>query len=205
MLKKLSRVLLVLAMLLWVGIPGIAQAVDLNPESTVYQNISQDVQVDNAGQFAVSQENALEILKNAFPGLTRGKTFELNHDVYYDDSPAWRFLWRDPEYRPAANTTSRITATINAQTGELTQFFYRPDPLLYKGKNAVFSRDEAFEIAEDFLHKMQPDKLNMLDFKENDASYSPDLQTTHYFHWTRVADGIPVGWDGMELLLRWML
>ncbi len=193
---------------------------------------------ETGGSYVLTEEEQaqLEVLKNLISRDEAIKAVVQNEDLYIDplatvikatltkDSFGYRPL-NDGEEKEgyvwsiefsAPETIDRdelyyyhgMTATVDAQTGELIKFYAEiPDYYYYKelGKEApkaVIDKDEAQAIAQKFIEKMQPEKAKSitpssydygyitLDYTENeDGSRSP-VYGGKSFRFNRVNEGI---------------
>jgi len=202
---KLLGILLGVLMLLFSGSAGFAladQSESVQAVETAYcQGVPKPVGVNDGEQYSISREKALEILKDTFPDITGGKDFEVNYEPY-GESANWSIVWGEMSYGPELKSnTGYIRALISAETGELIQFQYNPALSLYEGKTTVMAKDEAFKIADKFLHMNQADKLDKLEFRDISFPYAAmrDFKALNYFTWTRIENGIPVDNDGIGI------
>lgn len=198
MLKKALVTMLMLILILLAVAPGFSSSV-IMAASSLADIVESDRQLPNPPG-NISETQALEIIKNTFPELTRDKTLIPNRELSYDAGNRYHFVWNDDTYMRPDRKTARITASVDAQSGRVTSFFYRPDLELYRGKTAVYSREEALAAAEEFLRKNHSELIGSLEYQP-DAAFYPEhrLENTHNFYWSRLKNGIPVNIDGITI------
>lgn len=216
--RKKPGSLLVMLILLTLCLPGMATASasvtqitsgSYETIGTAQQTVSSSAAkgFSDKNQFNISEEQAREILKNMFPEIMQGKDLQAD---YSEQGPfnkkTWNFRPRDLDYGPGPNGP-KMNASVDALTGEIINIYYNPEAAFYKGKQVNLSREQALPIAQEFLKKIQPNKIGMLTVKETDPRYSfpkyyyygNGLNMHYMFYWSRMANGIVVDWDSIQI------
>ncbi|CFX17044.1 S-layer homology domain [Syntrophomonas zehnderi OL-4] len=159
------------------------------------------VQADKENRAAVSQEEAWAVLQAAFPEIMAGQELDAEYSEQgLDGASYWEFQLKDETGVPNGNYSLR--ATVNALTGEITAMQYNPLPAYYQGKTVALNRQQAYQVADEFVKKIQPDKVAELVFLDtNQSSYYPRdrLNTFYNFTWNRQNNGMVVDWDSISV------
>nr|WP_315988629.1 S-layer homology domain-containing protein [Desulforamulus aquiferis] len=90
---------------------------------------------------------------------------------------------------------------LNASNGSLISY-YCHDQEENTGGQQVIDREQAQEIAYNFIRKVQPGVISQLKLNENNSSnyyLGSGLNLGYNFHWSRVVNGIPVREDGITV------
>lgn len=152
-------------------------------------------------QPVISEEKARESLNSMFPEIISGKDLQIEYsERSFMGKACWEFRSRKIMRKPGMRL--EIDALIDANTGEVVQMSYNPEPDLYRGKNAKLTREQALEIAQTFLGKAHPDKASMLTTGYTDQKYfysGNGLNMYYSFSWGRTANGITVDSDNINI------
>lgn len=146
---------------------------------------------------STNKDQALGILIDMFPQLCRDKEFNINLQTDSNGDLSWFFHWQEPSF-PMGADGARISASINAGSGKVTRFSYRPDSSFYEGQSFSVSQDQSRQIAEDFLDKYHQTEIESLKINE-DSSYQSISDRTTRFMWARTENGIIVDQDGVNI------
>ncbi|OXT09327.1 peptidase M4 [Thermoanaerobacterium thermosaccharolyticum] len=135
----------------------------------------------------IELKQAIEIAKEKLNIPSSGYNFNSN---YYesDGNKTWFLTW-------TSSTKGNINVNVDADTGEIISYnFYRPD-------NASVSiipkhtREEAKEVAVNFLNKIIPEKFKETKEQDIDDYYGNNTKiaynTTYSFNFVRIVNGIP--------------
>ncbi len=144
-----------------------------------------------------NKDQALAILIDMFPQLCTDKQFNINLQTDSNGDLSWYFHWQEPSI-PMSVDEARISASINAVSGKVSRFSYQPSGSFYEGKSFSVSKDQARQIAEDFLDKYHQTVIASLQITEDSAYRSISDRTTR-FMWARMENGIMVDQDGVNI------
>jgi hypothetical protein len=156
----------------------------------------------------LTSEQAITIVKKwiEIPTDYTLQAMSLNKSGGFYDSRIWYFEWLS---RDEGHSQS-ITARVDAVDGELLGFsLYNPIFPLNKdaASSSKLSADEARQIAENFLQKIQPAKFSEVRLKTDNQSpllpeiiSEPESNQTHLtFSYERMIDGIAFPANGMSI------
>jgi uncharacterized membrane protein YkoI len=145
----------------------------------------------------LTQEQSLEIAKRV---LDIPRDYILTNASLRDlwEEPGkkvWVFSWRPDvdEYR------GYLEVTMEAKTGEIVGFSdYRYDEEKEK-QDPRYDREQAREIAEKFMKKLQPEKTGQVRLQESRVPSGEKAPRSHSFVFERMVDGIPFPQNGFNL------
>ncbi|TCW41923.1 peptidase YpeB-like protein [Thermohydrogenium kirishiense] len=135
----------------------------------------------------IELKQAIEIAKEKLNIPSSGYNFNSN---YYenDSNKTWYLTW-------SSSTNGNINVSVDADTGEIISYnFYKPDntPVSIIPKH---TREEAKEVAVNFLNKIVPEKFKETKEQETDdyAGLNPKIaySTAYSFNFIRIVNGIP--------------
>ncbi len=145
----------------------------------------------------ITLKSAVEIAKTYFDVPASFTNFSFGYNTY-DDHQDWNLSWSIPQIDGESGS---INVTINASTGEIESMNYwsqskdQPKYLIPK-----ISRNEARKIAENFLNKIDGDKIaDLIHLKNSDQIISLSLPQSYVFEWERIVNGIPFPSDGIKI------
>ncbi|MGR6835583.1 PepSY domain-containing protein [Syntrophomonas erecta] len=153
----------------------------------------------------LTEDQAVKIFSQVFPSLCQGKNFTVEfQDEDINGHPSWRInlkgygdFW--PEYNDAQELLGGV---VDAITGEITGFHYRPDLGFYRGKKVSLTREQAGRIAGEFVRKMLPDKISQLTLNPTSQEGlipGEGYHTYYSFTWQRLNNSILVDWDSVRV------
>jgi len=94
---------------------------------------------------------------------------------------------------------------VDAGTGEILDL--NGSEIQDAGGSEIIPREKARVIAEDFIRKMQPEKISYLrldDGPDPMVHYSPErtLDIAYKFNWSRMANGLKIDYDGIRVTVN---
>lgn len=135
----------------------------------------------------IELKQAIEIAKEKLNIPSSGYNFNSNYNES-DNNKTWYLTW-------SSSTNGTINVSVDADTGEIISYnFYKPDntPSSIIPKH---SREEAKEVAVNFLNKIVPEKFKETKEQESDdyLGLSPKIaySTAYSFNFIRIVNGIP--------------
>lgn len=148
----------------------------------------------------ISQSEAIEIVKKM---VTIPKDFvlrnsSLNPDWQNPTEQVWELQWNTESF--GMGEQGYLSARVNAKTGDLVGF-NRSYGSNQDDKSKPLNRKDAQKIADDFLKRTQPERLELVKVESEDfygGKMPPNIQI---FNYVRVVNGIPVSRNGMYLLV----
>lgn len=194
-----KTLVIIMTLIFMVGMPfAVAPLGAAEPNLKLVQA---DKVAEGSNRAAVSQEEAWAALQAAFPEIIASQELDAEYSEQgYDGGPSWEFNLKDETGGPGGNY--RLRATVNALTGEISSLHYNPLPANYQGKTVGLNRQQAYQVANEFVQKIQPDKVAELVFLDtNQSSYYPQdrLNTFYNFTWNRQINGMVVDWDNISI------
>lgn len=146
-------------------------------------------------------EDAINQARNLFPEIIQGKEYELEvdfRDDRYDGKKLWDIGWRsnhglDDKY---------LSIDLDAQSGKLYGFRFRPGKEIPNGNMQVLTREKAKKIAQAFIRKYHPDKLDRItENKKNTGFYRSgnDLDLEYFFGWHEEINNLPVNSNSISV------
>ncbi|HWP95474.1 MAG TPA: YcdB/YcdC domain-containing protein [Syntrophomonadaceae bacterium] len=191
-MKKLLKTLL-LAILLILPLSALAEATDTNTDAQIA------AQTAPQRENTIDEKHAREALQSYLPGIEAvGRLTASLDDEMGRGFLSWSFQDDGQSNFPYGNI---FRAQIDAHTGELLSFSYHPPLSLYKGREVTLTRDQAYQIALNYLNKMQESRMDELEY-QTPASPLAMMQlfsTDYTFTWNRKANGIKVDGDGVNI------
>ncbi|KAA5806794.1 S-layer homology domain-containing protein [Thermoanaerobacterium thermosaccharolyticum] len=135
----------------------------------------------------IELKQAIEIAKEKLNIPSSGYNFNSNYNEN-DNNNTWYLTW-------SSSTNGNINVSVDADTGEIISYnFYKPDntPVSIIPKH---TREEAKEVAVNFLNKIVPEKFKETKEQETDdyAGLNPKIaySTAYSFNFIRIVNGIP--------------
>lgn len=178
-----------------------AQAVATADES------SAKVSKDEAKQIAV------KVLKDYFEISADDKKFQVSiqfrqdyryYGYYAPDSSAASYVWQI-DFQSNTNGRNRsVSVTVDTKSGKVTSINSYDYNMYGQDEAAVasYTEDQAKQIAEDFLKKINPDEYKQVIFTEDNLygySYMGKGNTQYNFRYIRMVNGIPFDADGITV------
>lgn len=142
----------------------------------------------------ISRDEAIAVVRKwvDIPASLTLRGYSLSAHWLYPNIRMWNLNWNSDTYEPGQ--VNYLSAQIDAVTGELMGFDLGAptDP----GAAAVLDREEARKLAEDFLDRVQPDKMKQTRLvADRPQPLTPTKQEAkpraQYFTYRRLVDGIP--------------
>ena len=128
------------------------------------------------------------------------RSANLSSDWQNIDKRIWSFDWNSTGSEGNEDKPQYLSARVNATTGELLGF---NSPYQQSGKSeAKLDRIGAQKLAEDFLKRVQPDRLSqvVLDTENNlKGKEGSEPWTPQYFSYNRVANGVDFPGNGITV------
>lgn len=145
-----------------------------------------------------------EAVKSAMAVLQLSDQYRLEssrlHQLWDEpDRVVWQLSWQssqDKEYRGSAS------ATVDGETGELLSFYrYEYDEEENK-RDPVYNREQAQELALEFIKKLQPEKAQSIRLYEPVTTGTPEKARSHRFVYERMVNGIPFPQNGFQVTVN---
>ncbi|MGE4272262.1 MAG: YcdB/YcdC domain-containing protein [Desulfitobacterium sp.] len=155
-------------------------------------------EVDNNAKL-LSQEKAVESVKKwvEIPeGLTL-RSANLGRQGDLDQKQVWSFDWNSEDSTEGYNA---VYARVDAATGEVMGFNVYSSTQHPKGADAL-NRVGAKAVADAFLKKIQPNRLQQVEYLENldNGQKYPEDQPSHDFRYQRLVNGVAVPGNGFSV------
>ncbi len=151
----------------------------------------------NVNSPKITLQSAIKIAKTYFDVPASFTNFSFNYNTY-DDHQDWNLSWSMPQINGESGS---MNITINASDGNIESMNYwsqsqnQPKYVLPK-----ISRNQARKIAEDFLNRIDANKVKELIHLNNSDQIVPlNLPQSYVFEWERVVNGIPFLNDGIQI------
>ena len=145
----------------------------------------------------ISQEEAVEIVKKMIE-IPKNLVLQhsgLNPDWQNPSETIWDLHWNSESFR--SGDQRHLNACVNAKTGDIINFnqFIGINP---DDKSEPITRKDAQRLAEDFLKRIQPERFKLVKVQSENVygQMSPNLQS---FYYVRIANGLPVSRNGMNI------
>ncbi len=132
-------------------------------------------------------DKALEIVKEKLDLNTEGYDFNSSYsENFYNGRKVWDLHW----YKSYGNGES-ISVTLDAMTGEIINYnTWGPYQENYR-KLPKYSKEQALEVAQEFLNKIAPEKLEEVTLFENPYDRYAFYNEYYYFNFNRKINDIP--------------
>ncbi|MEN6461713.1 MAG: YcdB/YcdC domain-containing protein [Syntrophomonas sp.] len=192
-----KAIALLLAIIIQVSLlPGICTAA----QAVVQTNDTASGAVSRNENGLISQNKAIQIFCAAFPDITRDKDLLAEYEEQgYSQQPGWQIY---DEKNGQRYDQRLINGFVNAKSGKILNMDYNPQSEFYLDKQISLTREQAQQIAKQFLVKMIPDKAGTLKLKTDDPLYSlydRNIRLYYNFTWQREVNGMPVDWDNISI------
>ncbi|MFZ5352862.1 MAG: YcdB/YcdC domain-containing protein [Bacillota bacterium] len=141
-------------------------------------------------------EKALEIVKEKLELVTDGYEFNSSYsENYYNGRKVWDMHW----YK-SNGTGESMSATVDAMTGEIINYYsWLPGNQTYR-KLPKYTQEEALKVAEEFLNRICPDKVENVKLYEDPYAKLYGYYNENYtFNYIRYIDGI--SFDGNNIYI----
>lgn len=170
----------------------------------VKRDIGSPVKEPNNMGTSISEEQAIKIVRAAFPDLD----WESKPEVSLDPSGRDQICWSINLYNRSGYGSPRnrgFHARVDASTGEILDL--NANEIQEAGGSEMIPREKARVIAEDFIRKMQPEKISYLrldDGPDPMVHYSPErtLDIAYKFNWSRMVNGLKIDYDGIRVTVN---
>ncbi|NGQ97265.1 S-layer homology domain-containing protein [Brevibacillus sp. SYP-B805] len=106
--------------------------------------------------------------------------------------PEWSFTW-GKQGKENGETSTNINVSINADTGELTNYNYFEEKQSAPAFASQISREEAQQVADRFFAQVLPAKVGKMRLYDRDLPQAkPPLDSNAFytFHYVRLVDGV---------------
>lgn len=115
-------------------------------------------------------------------------------NLYNDYKNPGEFIWSMYFNKRLDNETLSADISFNAKTGELINYYkyipYAPND------NAIISRDEALVMAKEYIKKIQPERVNLVELVDENLK---EGQQNYYFRFIRKIDDVYVESDSINI------
>lgn len=182
MRRKVLSLLLVVTMVVGIITPAVAQG-------------------DSAG---ITQEQAMKIAKDMFniPDSLKEVQIGYREDEYPVLRKVWEFSWSDS----MLGRWQHYRVEVDADTGNILSYFEDQDWSRYKRVAKPKSQKECKVIAENFLKKLEPEKLSQLKEKNTPKNeyllWDPYGPQRYNFAYERQINGIPFPENSVSLIIN---
>lgn len=144
----------------------------------------------------ISQKNAEKIARDI---LKLDSDYKLNYfNLYKDWTSDEDYIWQ-LEFRKDidSNNYHYVNISMDAKTKELISFYkFGPDD---PNKKIKYNKEECLEIAKEYIKLNNPDKLDLIEFREGYDFVRPLVeQKIYYFNFVRKVDSAYVEGDGIS-------
>jgi hypothetical protein len=157
----------------------------------------------------LTKEQGIEAVKRwlDIPADLPLRSMNLNTDPSSGDQKVWSYEWASNDPKQGRD----ISARVNALTGDLLSFNDYAAPVLSSPggteKSVPLSQEQARQLAEDFLRKIQPEKFQQVQLNSEN---SPEVKPVSVvnpanpvnpvsFSYERVVNGLPFAANGMNI------
>jgi len=146
----------------------------------------------------ISQEKAADVVKKMIevPSDLTLRNSSLNKDWQNPSEQVWNLDW----YSESSNMGENhyLNARVNAKTGDFIGFNMNGGISSGDKPNAL-SRDGAQKLAEDFLKRVQPERFKLVKMGTDNLYGGKMPGNVQTFNYTRLANGLPVSRNGMNI------
>lgn len=143
----------------------------------------------------ISLKQAIEIAKSKLGISDSGYDFNSNY-YEYGNTKSWILNWN-------SSSKGNISVTIDADTGEITNY-YSWSPIEQKQPRIPkYTQDEAKKVAIEFLQKIAPEKFK--ETKEqiiNNYGYNEYYSYDYNFYFERIVNGIPFPYNSLNVTVN---
>lgn len=152
---------------------------------------------------AISEQEAVKIIRSAFPHLPAGGEPEI---MLEEDYATGKLIWRinvyeQTRYRPGPY--NGYYANVDAVTGEIRNMSWRQyAPVESAEVKGIITREQARQVADQLARQLQPDKFKQLTYNDQAMEqYYPreSINIAYTFVWERTNNGVTVGHDGIRI------
>ncbi|SPF53361.1 putative S-layer protein [Candidatus Desulfosporosinus infrequens] len=155
--------------------------------------------VDNTN--LISQDAALKIATQ-WVDIPKGAVFQnasLNTGGMEPDQKVWSLSWGPDPEKINQGQMLFINAMVDAVTGDLLSFNNTVPPGEY-GQEGQITREQALQIAQEFLQKIQPQYYPKVKLRDEDPSVkSPSQNGMENFYFYRTSNNIPFMNNGFNI------
>lgn len=147
----------------------------------------------------ISKETAIDIVKKhvTIPKGYEQRSANLYGDYSNPDEKVWNINWRkiDDENRESGT----IYARVHAISSELLSFSINDYSNREKDFKQNYDRKAAQKKVEEFLKKIQSERLENVELEEIEDVEFPEKVQEHYFTYTRMVNNIPYTYNGFNI------
>ena len=159
---------------------------------------SQDTPNTQENKQQISRDEAVGVVKKAIeiPSDLVLRNSSLNPDWQNPNDQVWNLNWGSESSNMGEQRY--LNASVNARTGELVNFSMT-NAVNPEDKSNPLDREGAQKLAEDFLKRLQPERLKLVKMESENVyggKMPPNLQM---FNYVRVVNGIPVSNNGINI------
>lgn len=145
----------------------------------------------------VDLKDAIEIAKKSFEIDTADYDFNSNYSESNQGKKLWYLYWNSKK-----NGNTGISATIDADTGEIVNMYKWDYNAVTMGRIPKYSEDAALKAAESLAKKLAPEKFGqtVLHDLDSNSPYRPYYSSDVYsFYFVRKIDGIDFQDNGITV------
>ncbi|SHF11706.1 Peptidase propeptide and YPEB domain-containing protein [Thermoanaerobacter uzonensis DSM 18761] len=142
----------------------------------------------------ISLKQAIEIAKTKLDISDNGYDFSSNY-YEYGNTKSWILNWN-------SSSKGNISVTIDADTGEITNYYGWSPVLQKQTRIPKYTQDEAKKVAIEFLQKIAPEKFK--ETKEqiiNSYGYN-DYSYDYNFSFERIVNDIPFPYNSLNVTVN---
>lgn len=151
------------------------------------------------GTNPVGDREALELFRHKCPAFCSGLELWVQSGEDMNQNPVWEIASPSDPTEP----NGRVRAVVDTRSGEIVLIDFRPPSVVYKNRSPVLTREQARQVAEDYVQAMTPQRCRQLKMEESDQSVfvyaGKPFQSRYLFTWKRVAEGVEVDWDQIQI------
>lgn len=156
---------------------------------------------DSGDKQLLSRDEAVNAVKKAIEisGDVVLRNSSLNPDWQNPGEQVWDLYW-DTDSATMGGQQRSLNARVNARTGDVVNFsisdFTNPDD-----KSGPLDRAGAQKLAEGFLKRVQPERFGLVKMDSKPLYEGKTSANIQMFNYVRVANGLPVSNNGMNIVV----
>lgn len=147
-------------------------------------------------QGIISKEKAEKIAKDT---LKLDSGYKLDYISLYNEwNTKDKYFWQMSFSKGTDNDSYYASASIDAKTGDII-YLYKYNPTS-SDKKVKYNQEESLNIAKEFINRMEPDKVQLIELNENIEDVRPlKEQRSYYFNFIRKVDNAYVQNEGIYI------
>jgi len=144
----------------------------------------------------ISLKQAIEIAKQKLGISDSGYDFNSNY-YEYGNKKSWNLNWN-------SSSKGNISVTIDADTGEITNYYSWSPIAQEQPRIPKYTQDEAKKVAIEFLQKVAPEKFKETkeQINNNNYGYNEYYSNDYNFTFERIVNGIPFPYNALYVTVN---